>query len=90
MLCIPHGTQRATGDFVEISVADTGIGIKPGDQARIFDAFEQGDGSASKKYQGSGLGLALTKQIVELHGGKIWVESEGEGRGSIFIFVLPL
>ena len=85
-----RNTQRATGDFVEISVADTGIGIKPEDQARIFDAFEQGDGSASKKYQGSGLGLALTKQIVELHGGKIWVESEGEGRGSRFRFVLPL
>ena len=77
-------------NFVEISVKDTGIGIKPEDQARIFDAFEQVDGSASKKYQGSGLGLSLTKHLVELHGGKIWVESEGEGRGSRFRFVLPL
>jgi len=77
-------------NFVEISVKDTGIGIKPEDQARIFDAFEQIDGSASKKYQGSGLGLSLTKHLVELHGGKIWVESEGEGRGSRFSFVLPL
>jgi len=77
-------------NFVEISVKDTGIGIKPEDQARIFDAFEQVDGSASKKYQGSGLGLSLTKHLVELHGGKIWVESEGEGRGSRFNFVLPL
>ena len=85
-----RNTQRATGDFIEISVADTGIGIKPEDQARIFDTFEQGDGSASKKYQGSGLGLSLTKHLVELHGGKIWVESEGEGRGSRFRFVLPL
>ncbi|MBE9546904.1 MAG: hypothetical protein IMF10_05355 [Proteobacteria bacterium] len=77
-------------NLVEISIEDTGIGIKPEDQARIFDTFEQGDGSASKKYQGSGLGLSLTKQLVELHGGKIWVESEGEGRGSRFKFVLPL
>jgi signal transduction histidine kinase len=85
-----RNTQRATGDFIEISIKDTGIGIKPEDQARIFDAFEQGDGSASKKYQGSGLGLSLTKHLVELHGGKIWVESEGEGRGSRFRIVLPL
>jgi signal transduction histidine kinase len=85
--CPAPNTDR---NFVEISVKDTGIGIKPEDQARIFDAFEQGDGSASKKYQGSGLGLSLTKHLVELHGGKIWVESEGEGRGSRFRIVLPL
>ena len=78
------------GNFIEISVADTGIGIKPEDQARIFDAFEQVDGSASKTYQGSGLGLSLTKHLVELHGGKIWVESEGEGRGSTFHCIIPV
>ena len=85
-----HPIPNTDRNFVEISVKDTGIGIKPEDQARIFDAFEQGDGSASKKYQGSGLGLSLTKHLVELHGGKIWVESEGEGRGSRFRIVLPL
>ena len=79
-----------SNSLIEISVADTGIGIKSEDQTRIFDAFEQGDGSASKKYQGSGLGLALTKQIVELHGGKIWVESAGEGRGSTFHCIIPV
>ncbi|NNK85636.1 MAG: hypothetical protein HKO79_07065 [Desulfobacterales bacterium] len=78
------------GKFIQISVTDTGIGIKQKDQARIFDAFEQGDGSANKMYQGSGLGLALTKQIVELHQGKIWVESEGEGRGSKFHCIFPV
>jgi signal transduction histidine kinase len=95
--CVRHSTghatrntQLATGDFIEISVADTGIGIKPGDHARIFNVFEQGDGSASRKYQGSGLGLSLTKQLVELHGGKIWVESEGNGKGCTFCFTMPV
>ncbi len=87
---IQYPIPNTDRNFVEISIKDTGIGIKPEDQARIFDTFEQGDGSASKKYQGSGLGLSLTKHLVELHGGKIWVESEGEGRGSRFRFVLPL
>ena len=82
----PNTSQK----FIQISVADTGIGIKQEDQARIFDAFEQGDGSANKIYQGSGLGLALTKQLVELHGGKIWAESEGEGRGSTFHCIFPV
>jgi len=81
---------RASQKFIQISVTDTGIGIKPEDQARIFNAFEQVDGSVSKKYQGSGLGLSLTKHLVELHGGKIRVESEGEGKGSMFRFVIPV
>jgi len=87
---IQYPIPNPKGNFIEISVADTGIGIKPEDQARIFDAFEQVDGSASKTYQGSGLGLSLTKHLVELHGGKIWVESEGEGRGSTFHCIIPV
>ena len=75
---------------IEISVTDTGIGIKPEDQARIFNTFEQADGSASRRYQGTGLGLALTKQLVELHGGKIWVESQGVGKGATFSFIIPV
>jgi hypothetical protein len=76
------------GDFVEIRVQDTGIGISPEDQGRIFLEFEQVAGSYQRQLQGTGLGLALTKKLVELHGGRIWVESE-VGRGSTFTFTLP-
>jgi PAS domain S-box-containing protein len=75
---------------IEFSIADTGLGIKPEEQNRIFEPFEQLDASSSKKYQGTGLGLSLTKSLVELHGGKIWVESEGEGKGSTFRFIIPV
>jgi signal transduction histidine kinase len=72
-----------------VSVTDTGIGIKQEDQERIFAPFEQVDSSTSRVYDGTGLGLSLTARFVELHGGKIWVESEGEGKGSRFTFVIP-
>ncbi len=75
--------------FINISVQDTGIGIKGEDLERIFNPFEQVDGSASRQYAGTGLGLSLTKSLVELHGGKIWAESEGEGKGSKFILLMP-
>lgn len=75
---------------IECTVADTGQGINQEDQKRIFEPFEQLDSSSSKKYQGTGLGLALTKSLIELHGGKIWVESEGEGKGSQFTFIIPV
>jgi signal transduction histidine kinase len=75
---------------VQISVSDTGIGINPQDQVRIFDRFEQVDGSMSPRRQGAGLGLTLTKTLVEMHGGKIWVDSEGHGKGSMFSFVIPV
>jgi signal transduction histidine kinase len=73
--------------LMNISVKDTGIGIKREDLDRIFNPFEQADNSASRKYQGTGLGLSLTKRLVELHGGRIWAESGGEGKGSNFSFV---
>ncbi len=75
---------------VRIGVADTGIGIAPEDQARLFGVFEQVDSSYGRQQQGTGLGLALTRKLVELHGGQIWIESEGAGKGSTFIFELPL
>ena len=74
---------------IAITVSDTGIGIASDRIERIFDPFEQGDGSTIRQYGGTGLGLALTKQLVELHGGKIWVESQ-LGIGSRFTFTLPV
>ena len=76
--------------YLHISVADTGIGIKNDDLNRIFNPFEQVDGSSSRTYQGTGLGLSLTRNLVELHGGTIWAESEGEGKGTTFSFVIPV
>ncbi|MDF0552811.1 response regulator [Kamptonema sp. UHCC 0994] len=72
-----------------ITVADTGIGIPADKLERIFGAFEQGDGSTAREYGGTGLGLAVTKQLVELHQGEIWVAST-VGEGSKFIFTLPI
>jgi len=74
---------------IMISVSDTGIGINSNDLQHIFKPFEQVETSKSRKFQGTGLGLSLTKSLVELHGGKIWVESEGKGKGSTFSFTLP-
>jgi signal transduction histidine kinase len=78
----------ANGSF-QVSVADTGPGIGAGDRERIFDAFQQVDSSITRQKGGTGLGLSISKKIVELHGGRIWVESE-LGRGSIFRFTLPV
>ena len=63
--------------------------MKAEDLERIFAPFEQADNSTRRRYQGTGLGLSLTRKFVELHGGKIWAESEGEGKGSRFTFVIP-
>jgi len=76
-------------NFVEVSVSDTGIGIKPEDMPKLFNEFIQLESPYEKKYEGTGLGLALTKRFVELHGGRIWVESEF-GKGSKFSFALPM
>ncbi len=73
---------------VEISVADSGVGIAPQDQGTIFEEFRQVGGDYAHKREGTGLGLTLTKKFVELHGGKIWVNSE-PGKGSMFTFTLP-
>ncbi|MBD2040756.1 ATP-binding protein [Microcoleus sp. FACHB-672] len=75
--------------ILAITVSDTGIGISPDKWERIFESFEQADGSTAREYGGTGLGLAVTKQLVELHGGKIWVEST-VGEGSRFTFTLPV
>jgi signal transduction histidine kinase len=79
---------RKVDGAVEISVSDTGIGISSEDQAKIFEEFRQVGGDYAHKKEGTGLGLTLAKKFVELHGGRIWVESE-VGKGSTFCFTLP-
>ncbi|MDD3265281.1 MAG: histidine kinase N-terminal 7TM domain-containing protein [Dehalococcoidales bacterium] len=78
------------GEEVIISVSDNGIGIKPADQKKLFQRFFQIHGSTTDKTPGTGLGLVISKQLVETHEGEIWVESEGEEKGSQFSFSLPL
>ena len=77
------------GAWCQVSVIDNGTGIKKEDQERIFEPFTQIDALPEEKREGTGLGLALTKQLVEMCGGKIWVESE-YGKGSQFTFTVPL
>jgi len=71
------------------SVSDTGIGIPPDQQVKIFQSFEQAESSTTRKYGGAGLGLAISKSIVEMMGGKIWVQSE-PGKGSVFSFTVKM
>jgi signal transduction histidine kinase len=70
-------------------VADTGIGISPENVEAVFAEFQQVDATTTREFVGTGLGLSITKKFVELHGGRIWVESE-LGRGSTFYFTIPL
>jgi signal transduction histidine kinase len=79
----------ATNGAFTVAVKDTGPGIDPADQAKIFEEFQQADNSATKKKGGTGLGLSISRRIVEMHGGKLWVESE-VGKGSVFQFTLPV
>ena len=81
---------KQEGEELFISVADTGIGIDPEHQEKIFEEFYQVRGGMKDKTPGTGLGLSLTNRFVEMHGGRLWVESEGEGKGSCFSFTLPL
>jgi GAF domain-containing protein len=81
-------SARQVNGSVEISVSDTGIGIAPDDQPKIFEEFRQVGSDYAHKIEGTGLGLTLAKKFVELHGGKIWVTSE-VGKGSTFSFTLP-
>lgn len=89
----PHGVITVTAEVDEqqvvVSVADTGVGISPEHLSRIFDGFFQADMSLRRPNSGAGLGLAISKRFIELHGGRIWAESQ-EGLGSIFHFSLPL
>lgn len=81
--------DKVDADFIEISVEDTGIGIDEKDVPKLFQAFQQLESPYQKRYEGTGLGLFLIKRLIEMMGGKIWVQSE-KGRGSKFTFVIPL
>ena len=80
--------EANNGSF-HVSVRDTGPGISAADQAKLFQEFQQADNAITKKKGGTGLGLAISKRIIEMHGGKIWVESQ-PGQGSTFAFTLPV
>jgi GAF domain-containing protein len=82
-------TGGATDGAFHLSVRDTGPGISAADQAKLFQEFQQADNAITRKKGGTGLGLAISKRIVEMHGGKIWVESQ-VGQGSTFSFTLPV
>jgi len=79
---------REDAEQVTVTVADTGIGIKQDDLPKLFREFQQLDGSYTRRYEGTGLGLALCRRFVEMHGGRIWVQSQ-PGEGSTFTFTLP-
>ena len=83
-------TLQRINSHVEIVVNDTGVGIKPDFLPHVFDRFRQADGSTTRTYGGLGLGLAIVRHLVELHGGTAWAESPGEGQGARFIVRLPL
>jgi PAS domain S-box-containing protein len=88
---LPADIRKGLTDtrYVLVSVKDTGIGIAKKDQAKLFTEFYQIEEPYAKKYEGTGLGLALSKRLVALHGGKIWFESKGKDKGSTFYFILP-
>ncbi|MUL38278.1 hypothetical protein BWI75_18565 [Gloeocapsopsis sp. AAB1 = 1H9] len=91
----PNGGQvtvelRQTNQLAQIRVMDTGKGINPQFLPHVFEYFRQEDGSTTRKFGGLGLGLAIVRQVVEMHGGTVWAESEGENRGATFTVELPL
>ena len=80
---------RQTNGFVDLSVIDKGIGIAASEQQKIFDKFYRGSGPSIRRIRGSGIGLAITKHVAEMHGGEVLVESE-PGKGSTFTLRIPI
>lgn len=86
----PQPPSRAPAAWMELAISDTGAGIRAEDFSRLFTEFMQLETTKTQGHDGAGLGLALTKRFVELHGGQVWATSEGEGKGSTFTVRLPL
>jgi PAS domain S-box-containing protein len=90
----PHGAVRVTlaraATHLELRVSDSGLGIKPEFLPHVFERFRQADSTTTRRHSGLGLGLAIVRHLVELHGGTVEVESEGEGLGATFIVRLPV
>jgi signal transduction histidine kinase len=82
-------SAAAQNGAFKVAVRDTGPGISQSDQGKIFEEFQQADNSTTKGKGGTGLGLAIARRIMEMHGGRLWVESE-VGSGSTFTFTLPV
>ena len=82
--------HAVNGSEVQVDVEDSGVGISKEDQARIFDRFYRGEDPLVLATPGTGLGLAIVRQLVEMHDGRIWLKSEGAGKGSTFSFTLPV
>jgi len=83
---VPENGRR----WVRVCVADSGIGIPASELELIFEKFHQSDTSYTRHHEGTGLGLSIVREYIELHGGRVWAESDGPGKGSRFIFVIPV
>jgi signal transduction histidine kinase len=81
--------EGSSKKLIFVSISDSGIGLQSDKLEHIFKPFEQVENSYSRKYQGTGLGLSMCRQLVELHHGKIWAESDGINQGSTFSFIIP-
>ena len=79
-----------SGEYALIAIQDTGVGVAPEMTERLWDRFYQVEGGSTRRFGGTGLGLAIVQQLVELHQGRVWMQSEGENQGSIFAVLLPL
>lgn len=90
LLSAPHHQELPPGNYLLLSVTDTGIGVKKEDVKRIFEPFEQSDNSSTRQHEGTGLGLSLSKMLARLHGGTIWVTPNPAGAGSIFYLAIPV
>jgi signal transduction histidine kinase len=81
--------EAMNGSEIQVDVIDSGVGIPVEDQERVFDRFYRGEDPLVLATPGTGLGLAIVRQLVEMHNGRIWLDSEGAGKGSTFSFTLP-